>query len=77
MVRRDGERITITDELRMEAENVIAEMHQYFSRGYTPKVKTHKRCRGCSLIDLCMPELERASSVNKFIHDKLQEDDVP
>lgn len=71
---RRRERIAITDELRIEAEKVIAEMHQYFSRGYTPKVKTHRRCRGCSLIDLCMPELEKTSNVNKFIHDKLQEE---
>ena len=31
------------------------EMHGYFERGYTPRVKPSKACRSCSLKDICLP----------------------
>lgn len=72
---RRRERVEITDELKKEAELTIAEMHQYFRRRHTPLVKTNKKCRECSLVDICMPELEKTPSVKSFIQRKLKEDD--
>jgi len=34
------------------------EMHDYFDRGYTPRVKPFKGCRSCSLADICLPNLQ-------------------
>ena len=45
MPRRRME-ITFTDELRKEVLEAIAEMHDMYSRGYTPKVKPTKSARG-------------------------------
>lgn len=66
--------IEITDELRDETRKTFREMHHYIQRGYTPKVKPDKRCRKCSLVDLCLPELEKTISVQKFIENNLREE---
>ena len=44
--------IHITDELRIEVRDMFQEMHHYFSRHYTPKVKTSKSCSSCSLKEI-------------------------
>ena len=72
---RRRERIEITNDLRQEAESIIREMHQYFQRRYTPIAKVNRRCRECSLLDICLPELEKTPSVKSFIERKLREDD--
>ena len=41
--------IVFTDELRDEVKKIFGEMHDYYDRNYTPKVKTSKRCVSCSL----------------------------
>ncbi|KQT50834.1 CRISPR-associated protein Cas4 [Aureimonas sp. Leaf454] len=43
--------------LRALTEATIAELHDVFSAGRTPKPTPHaSRCRACSLIDLCRPK---------------------
>jgi CRISPR-associated exonuclease Cas4 len=49
--------VELTDELRSLVRNMAGEMHAYFSRGHTPRVKPSKACRSCSLGDICLPEL--------------------
>ena len=39
---RRREVVEITDDLRNEVRDMFNEMHQYYNRGYTPKVKTAK-----------------------------------
>lgn len=65
---RHREAIELTPELRTLVREMSAEMHNYFSRGYTPKVKTHKGCRSCSLADICLPVLnEKVVAASKYI----------
>ncbi len=65
---RHREEIEFTPELRTLVREISAEMHNYFSRGYTPKVKTHKGCRSCSLADICLPVLnEKVVAASKYI----------
>lgn len=45
-------------QLRNLVEKISMEMHTYFSRGYTPQVKTSKMCKSCSLFDLCMVTMQ-------------------
>ena len=42
-------------------------MHQYFDRGYTPKVKPGKHCNACSLKELCLPALYRRSDPAAYL----------
>lgn len=65
---RHREEIEFTSELRTLVQEMSAEMHNYFSRGYTPKVKTHKGCRSCSLVDICLPVLqEKVIAASRYI----------
>lgn len=70
--RRRAE-IEFTAELRTLVQEMSAEMHNYFSRGYTPKVKTHKGCRSCSLADICLPVLqEKVMAASKYIRHQIE-----
>ncbi len=60
--------VGLTGELRELVRKISEEMHAYFSRGYTPRVKTSKACRSCSLADLCLPVLqENVVAASKYI----------
>ena len=72
---RRREVVIITEELRQEVIKMFQEMHQYFDRKYTPKVKYNKACNSCSLKDICLPKLEKSSSVEKYITQMLKEEE--
>lgn len=66
--------IEFTAELRTLVKNMADEMHNYFSRGYTPRVKPSKGCRACSLADVCLPELQgNVISASRYIQKQLEE----
>ena len=66
--------IEFTVELRTLVRDMSAEMHNYFSRGYTPKVKTHKGCRSCSLADICLPVLnEKVVAASRYIKQNVED----
>jgi CRISPR-associated protein Cas4 len=65
-------KVDITDELRNKVKDNLLLMHQYYSRKYTPKVRTSKKCTGCSLKDLCIPKLMKHSSVKDYINKALE-----
>ena len=71
---RRRENVLFSQELREEVKELFAEMHQYYSRGYTPKVKKSKSCNNCSLKELCLPKLEKTTSVAAYITQSLKED---
>jgi CRISPR-associated exonuclease Cas4 len=50
--------VELTDGLRELVQKAAREMHGYFDRGYTPRVKPFKGCRSCSLADICLPQLQ-------------------
>ena len=54
---------------------MFQEMHQYYERGYTPKVKKSKACNSCSLKEICLPKLEKTISVSDYIAQALKEDE--
>ena len=67
--------IEFTTELRSLVQDMSTEMHNYFSRGYTPKVKTHKGCRSCSLADICLPMLnEKVVAASRYIKQQIEND---
>jgi CRISPR-associated exonuclease Cas4 len=65
--------IDLTAELRGLVQKMSLEMHAYFQRGYTPRVKTTKACRSCSLADICLPELqENIIPASKYIKQQVE-----
>lgn len=64
--------VIFTVELRQKVYDIVDEMHMLFDRSYTPKVKTGKQCRSCSLSDICLPKLCNNKSVRKYIESMLE-----
>lgn len=72
---RRREAIAITEELRCQVKEMFQEMHQYYERRYTPKVKWSKSCNGCSLKDICLPKLGKTISVKEYMNQALSEEE--
>lgn len=64
---RHREAVELTEQLREEVRTVTGEMHDYFARRYTPRVKWSKSCNACSLKDICLPVLGKKRSVQKYM----------
>ena len=73
---RRREVVAITEELKNEVCQTFEEMHQYYERRYTPKVKMGKNCTSCSLKELCMPRLAKTGSVKNYMDQVLMEENV-
>lgn len=65
--------VELNDELRQLVRSMAEEMHAYFSRGYTPRVKKSKACQSCSLADICLPTLEEKTiAASKYIQQQIK-----
>lgn len=67
--------VAITDELRSLVAEMAEEMHSYFERGHTPRVKPSKACTSCSLEDICLPELQNiVMPASRYIQKKIEDE---
>ena len=60
------EKVEITADLRQEVFKIFAEMNNYFQRGYTPKAQYDKKCKNCSMKNLCLPKISKIKSVPTY-----------
>lgn len=65
--------ILITPELKSQVRNTVREMHDYYKRRHTPKVKTGPFCKNCSLQKICLPTLMNKKSVKSYIEGRIFE----
>ncbi len=65
--------VLFTAALRELVRKAAAEMHAFFARGYTPKVKRFKGCQGCSLVDVCLPPSSQTPSVTDYIRARIEQ----
>lgn len=59
--------VPITNKLKDKVKATVSEMHSYYNRKYTPRVKTGTFCRNCSLQNICLPSLMKRQSVKNYI----------
>ncbi len=59
--------VPFTETLRQQVRESLAEMHQLFQRGHTPKSKPTKACNACSLKELCLPAMLRGKTVSSYL----------
>lgn len=71
---RHRECVMIDEELRKKVRDTFQEMHRYYERRYTPKVKWSKSCNACSLKDICLPAMGKQKSVSAYIEKKMTEE---
>lgn len=62
--------------LRENVRSSFKRMHELFDRKYTPKIKISKQCQSCSLNNICIPDLNKKTSVNAYIKRRLVEDNI-
>lgn len=65
--------VAFTEELREEVRQMLAQMHELYQRGHTPKVKPTKSCNACSLKELCLPKLMKSRSVSDYLKKAMEE----
>lgn len=65
--------IPLTDEIKNKVRSIFIEMHEYYKRNYTPKVKTGSFCNNCSLQDICLPKIMNKRSVKSYIEGMINE----
>ena len=66
------ENIIFLPEMRERVKAYLEEMHGYFERKYTPKVKKHKGCRNCSLSEICLPQIVNVRKVSEYIKEAME-----
>ena len=60
-------KIVIDDALRDRTEKALTEMHEFYRKRYTPKVRRTKACNACSLKNICLPVLCKNKSAKDYI----------
>lgn len=71
---RHREVISINQTLREQTIECAREMHRVFQTGIIPKAGKNKHCRNCSLVDICMPDIENCSKVSTYLKKNLYEE---
>ncbi|MFZ3136309.1 MAG: CRISPR-associated protein Cas4 [Thermodesulfovibrionales bacterium] len=56
---RRREDVVFDDKLRQETEDAARKVHELIASGVTPKPEYSKKCKKCSLYELCMPKVSR------------------
>ncbi|MBC7287558.1 MAG: CRISPR-associated protein Cas4 [Armatimonadetes bacterium] len=60
--------VDFTPALRAQTENFARRLHELLSSGITPPPHYQKRCRSCSLNDLCLPRaMSHAPSARRYL----------
>lgn len=67
--------VLFDEELRKKVIYSFERMHQLYDKQYTPKVKTSKSCKSCSLAQLCMPQLNHNKSVAGYLKQVMKEEE--
>jgi len=66
--------VPLTPDLRELVRKAAQEMHGYYERSYTPRVKPSRACQSCSLADICLPELqEKIIPASRYIRQQIEE----
>jgi CRISPR-associated exonuclease Cas4 len=67
--------VPLSADLRRLVFDMSTEMHTYFKRGYTPRVRTSRACRACSLAEICLPDLqEKIVHASQYIREEIKSD---
>jgi CRISPR-associated exonuclease Cas4 len=71
--KRQRNVVTFTEELRNSVQEALAEMHELYRRGHTPRVKPTKSCNACSLKEICLPKLMIKRSVAEYLRQGMED----
>jgi CRISPR-associated exonuclease Cas4 len=61
--------IEIDDELKKQTEEIIAAVHEIVSQKRVPAARYEKKCRNCSLLEICMPKAMNEKKLKGYMND--------
>ena len=65
--------VLFTDKLRKKTEATAARLHELIASGVTPAAVLKPQCDGCSLRDVCLPELaDQTARVERYCRELFQ-----
>jgi CRISPR-associated exonuclease Cas4 len=65
---RHRHEVAFLPELRRETEETTGKVRELLSSGETPKPVYEKKCKQCSLLDLCLPKpLGRNRDIDRYL----------
>ncbi len=65
--------IPITEELRNITRECAYQMHNIFKSGIVPKAHKEHRCKNCSIVDICLPEINDSPRASVYLKNNLYE----
>lgn len=65
---RKREYVAFDDKLRQETFDIINKVRKIFISGNLPKPKYEKKCKACSLIDICNPKVIQQDNSANYIN---------
>ena len=71
---RRREVVHINEQLRELTYECARKMHDAWNKRHIPKGNKKPRCKKCSLVDMCLPELEQRSKVSDYLKRNLYEE---
>lgn len=67
-------RVEFSDSLRVRVKILAEKMHELYAKGETPPALKDRRCKNCSLVDICVPGLGSANrKAEKYLDSLLEE----
>lgn len=66
--------VALTEDLRKQTKDALTEMHRLFAQGYTPKAKWTRACKNCSLVEICLPKLNKRMRASEYVKHMLAEE---
>lgn len=71
---RRREDVIFDEKLRRETEEAARKVHELIESGITPKAEFSKKCKQCSLFELCMPAtIGKSKSVRNYLLSAMEE----
>jgi len=70
---RHRDTVALTVALRDQVKAMFSEMHSYYTRSMTPKVKKSKKCKNCSFNNVCLSSISEKGSVAIYIRNSIRE----
>ena len=68
--------VEFDEALREETERIAKQAHELIGAGQTPKPVYEKKCKSCSLIDQCLPNvIQKERSVKKYLTQAVNENE--
>ena len=71
---RRREVVHVDEELRTLTIECAEKMHAAYNKRSIPKSHKKPCCKRCSLVDICLPELEQRSKVSDYLKRNLYEE---